>query len=1280
MITTKNLKQVLQYLGFTSKGDVYSKKFEAFDCYLKVDFKKGEIIYPEKKGLKINRKDTTHLKSPENFVVFECVNRLLEKGYNPKHIELEHSFDSGHGLNYGRADILIRDNTNKTILFIECKTAGNEFTKAWKTTLEDGGQIFSYASKEGSKPFICLYASDFSDNKVKANYRLITLKDNKQYLEDNPKLIGFKDAFKKDELFNVWKKTYLQDYSTKGLFENDIQAFNIGKKKYTIDDLSLVDSSTKQSKHHDFATILRKYNVSGRENAFDKLVNLFLCKIVDEKNNPKDLQFYWKGIAYDTPFELQDRLQKLYQTGMNEFLKEDVTYIDNQQIDKAFWAFKNDPDSTKETIKSYFKQLKFFTNNDFAFIDVHNERLFYENAEVLIDIARLFQDTKIKSNSKNQFLGDMFENFLDDGVKQSEGRFFTPMPITRFIIQSLPLENIINQSPQIPKAIDYACGSGHFLNELASQMRPFIEANKDVSLEDYHKEIHGIEKEYRLSKVAKVSAFMYGQDHIDITYADALAKNDKFTNNDYKILVANPPYSVKGFLSTLDQESKNNYELLETLDNKQISTNNSIECFFIERAKQLLAGNGVAAIIVPSSILSNDNRTYANTRSILLKYFDIVSIAELGSGTFGKTGTNTVTLFIRRKDNKPEQADHYANRIEDWFSTKDKKQKVFEDEHFIESYCKHIEIDFKNYKTLLVGKPSKELLKTEMFSEYEESFNKLTSIKNKKKQLSFKKLSKEKQLEELDSLYLKYLTKIEKEKMYYFVLASLNPSKVLITKVNESTKKDKKQRTKEQSVFNKKYVGYEWSSAKGNAGIQLFLDEKGNHITPLYDPKTRNNKEKINYYIQKAFNGETDNIPDTLKDKISFSNLIDLIDFKRTNFDKQISIDTKVEVQLKTKWPLKKLGELCEVKIGGTPARAISKYFSGDNLWVSISEMNGETITDTKEKITKEATEKSNVKLIPKGTTLLSFKLSIGKTATAGKDLYTNEAIAGLIPKKDNILDSYLLHLFNSKLIDLENVGDKAFGKSLNSAYLRSEVKIPLPTIDIQQKIINECGKVDLEKEQTRKEINKAQESITTIVNESFSKYKTTKLSNISTLITKGSSPKWQGVKYIEGKGVLFVTSENVREGFLDLTNKKYVETKFNDIQKKSILEKDDVLINIVGASIGRAAIYNIEDIANINQAVALVRLKKNKVITKLLNVFLNSANIIESYNSMKKDVARANLSLQNVSDLKIPLPSIIEQKSIMKKIDIQEAIIEKGNNVIRTIAERKQDVLKKYI
>lgn len=210
-----------------------------------------------------------------------------------------------------------------------------------------------------------------------ADYRLITLKDNEKLLTElaDKKPLSFEKAKGLDveDIFKAWKETYSQDYATKGIFEKDIPPYEIGKTKYTLKDLNTISSNHIQGKYHEFATILRQHNVSGRENAFDKLVNLFLCKIVDETNNPEELKFYWKGIAYDDQFSLIDRLQKLYQDGMQRFLGEDVVYISADQIDKAFDFFKNDPDATKDTIKKYFKELKFFNNNDFGFIDVHNE-------------------------------------------------------------------------------------------------------------------------------------------------------------------------------------------------------------------------------------------------------------------------------------------------------------------------------------------------------------------------------------------------------------------------------------------------------------------------------------------------------------------------------------------------------------------------------------------------------------------------------------------------------------------------------------------------------------------------------------------------------------------------------------------------------------------------------------------------------------------------------------------------------------------------------------------
>ena len=150
------------------------------------------------------------------------------------------------------------------------------------------------------------------------------------------------------------------------------------------------------------------------------------------------------------------------------------------------------------------------------------------------------------------------------------------------------------------------------------------------------------------------------------------------------------------------------------------------------------------------------------------------------------------------------------------------------------------------------------------------------------------------------------------------------------------------------------------------------------------------------------------------------------------------------------------------------------------------------------------------------------------------------------------------------------------------------------------------------------------------------------RLEELSALITKGSSPKWQGIDYVDD-GVLFVTSENVREGFIDISNPKYLEEKVNIKQPRSILKRGDVLINIVGASIGRAAIYDYDFLANINQAVSLVR-PNDKINIIYLITFLNTENAMMQYKNNAKGGARDNLSLKNISDLIIPFPDAKEQ------------------------------------
>jgi len=957
MITKDTLPKLLTLLGFDLQGSIYSRVINGSP--LEVNLKQETISYPEAQGLVINERQTCNFSANENFVVFECVCRLLEKGYKPQHIELEPKWKLGRGASGGRADILVKDNAGKPLLIIECKTAGGEFRKAWNKTLHDGDQLFSYAQQISETQFLCLYASDFDNAVLVYQSHIIAHRDNDKYLDDNPEFKAFRSVTDVKERYAVWRDTYKLNFTTKGIFENNIQPYHIGKDKYSLDDLQPISAADQQKKYHEFATILRQHNVSGRENAFDKLVNLFLCKLVDETENPHELKFYWKGVAYDTHFELLDRLQQLYQAGMGKFLGEPITYIDQMAVRNAMRFIRQNPDATQKAVWNLFVQQKFFTNNDFSFIDVHNEKLFYQNAEVLLKILQMWQDIRLTNTSgHNQFLGDMFEGFLDQGVKQSEGQYFTPMPICRFILMSLPLASLIKHSNTPPKAIDYACGAGHFLNELALQLQPLVATHKQAAMSDYHKAIFGIEKEYRLSKVAKVSAFMYGQQDINICYGDALVNQHNafpaIQDGSFDVLVANPPYSVRGFLETLPEEERNNYRLDATIGD--LETANSIETFFIERAKQLLKSGGVAALILPSSILSNGGNTYVKTREILLQYFDIVAIAEFGSGTFGKTGTNTVTLFLRRKPTQPDTAEHYRERVEKWFSheysavipaqagipqnenalsltTLDSRLRgndgvneigvnnPYQDVHLIAQYVAHIGVAVSDYYTLLAGQPNAALLAADTFAQYRKAFEASSEIVSLKKAKGFKARSPAEQADELDKRFLAFVQTIERDKLFHFVMAADQPNPVLVIRSPSDTKAQKQ------------FLGYDWSSAKGDEGIKLSKDAHGHHLTPLYDETDRDNADKLNFLIAENFQrapltptlpqgerericpspsergarGEGVVIPPALRDYASTVRLVDMLDFSRVTFEKQIALAVKSTLGTTSKWPLKAL-------------------------------------------------------------------------------------------------------------------------------------------------------------------------------------------------------------------------------------------------------------------------------------------------------------------------------------------------------------------------------------
>lgn len=118
MITKSNLKNMLSLVGFNNtSNEKYEKNYPFSDCSVIVDFRNEKIIYPEDKGFKVNIATTTNYSEPENFVVLECINRLLDKGYRPENIELERTWTLGHEQKSGRADICVSDQKGE-MLFI----------------------------------------------------------------------------------------------------------------------------------------------------------------------------------------------------------------------------------------------------------------------------------------------------------------------------------------------------------------------------------------------------------------------------------------------------------------------------------------------------------------------------------------------------------------------------------------------------------------------------------------------------------------------------------------------------------------------------------------------------------------------------------------------------------------------------------------------------------------------------------------------------------------------------------------------------------------------------------------------------------------------------------------------------------------------------------------------------------------------------------------------------------------------------------------------------------
>ena len=577
MITKENFKKVLDKLGFAKSQapHIMTKTYGDFNCTLKVDLLKNEPIYPDE--IKSEGDFTKNFKQPESYVVFVCVAKLLKIGYRPEHIVLEKTWTLGHSQKSGRADISVFDETGEHILLIiECKQAGSKYQKARKDLFEniEGKQLFSYKAQARAAKWLQLYAADYDEenDEIIDLEEIVKSHDDKNVetlAQDDPSILLYQNASEAPDLYRVWDETYNKK-TYKGLvFGKDTQAYKIGVRPLRKCDLQTFNKEDGIA--NSFLEILRHNSISDKDNAFNKLLSLFICKLVDEKEHIGDevVDFQYKE-GSDDYFTLYERLLRLFHLGMYNFLKEDVFYLEDTYISDTLEQFTGKKRQfLEEELRRSFQRTKLLSCQVFAFREIYNEKLFMQNGKVLVEMVELFQNFRLSYSSKQQFLGELFEQLLNHGFKQDEGQFFTPIPITRFIWNSLPFEQYVNcEKGTLPKVIDYACGAGHFLTEGISAISDYIKTvSKEniVNEEKISKSFYGIEKDNRLARVSKIALLLNGANDAQIRAMDGLYHDTDFLGerNSFDILVANPPYSVDDFKPHLDRKLRDQFEILQ---------------------------------------------------------------------------------------------------------------------------------------------------------------------------------------------------------------------------------------------------------------------------------------------------------------------------------------------------------------------------------------------------------------------------------------------------------------------------------------------------------------------------------------------------------------------------------------------------------------------------------------------------------------------------------------------------------------------------------------------
>ena len=368
-----------------------------------------------------------------------------------------------------------------------------------------------------------------------------------------------------------------------------------------------------------------------------------------------------------------------------------------------------------------------------------------------------------------------------------------------------------------------------------------------------------------------------------------------------------------------------------------------------------------------------------------------------------------------------------------------------------------------------------------------------------------------------------------------------------------------------------------------------------------------------------------------------------------------------------------KLKDIFDLQMGKTPSRSNLEYWNTtDYKWISIADLSktSKYIFETKEYLSKSAIKDSGIKVIPASTVVMSFKLSIGKTAITKEDMYSNEAIMAFKDKHViNILPEYIFYLFKYK--NWEEGSNKAvMGKTLNKATL-SEIEVEICSIEKQRQIVSILNKIMSVVDGRKQELQLLDALIKARFVEMFGDpiqnpkgWEVVTIGDIVTEVRYGTSkPAVEGGKYP------YLRMNNLTaDGHLDLNDLKYIDIPDDEIEK-CVVRKGDVLFNRTNSIelVGKTAVFDLPEDMIIAGYIIRVRLTE-KMLPEVLSQYMNLEALKGILRGMAKGaVNQANINAQELQSIKVYIPEMELQKQFVKmkeqiyksKVAVQKALDE---------------------